>query len=165
MSESNRSGGTPTRAVGYKRPPVNRQFKPGQSGNPKGRPKGRKNLKTIVAEVLNKKVKVRDKNGTRTVSKLEAMIEVISNRALAGDPRALATIIQIGGQLDVFTSQPEARIDTSAYDILMRKLEEMGYDTGRRHQPALHHAPSWPPSNEQRDRTAATGCAKTRRQR
>ena len=76
----------------------------------------------------------------------------LSNRALAGDPRALATIIQIGGQLDVFTSQPEARIDTSAYDILMRKLEEMGYDTGRRHQPALHHAPSWPPSNEQRDR-------------
>ena len=81
---------------------------------------------------MNKKVKVRDKNGTRTVSKLEAMIEVISNRAMAGDPRALATIIQIGGQLDVFTSQPEARIDTSAYDILMRRLEEMGYDTGRR---------------------------------
>jgi hypothetical protein len=112
--------------------PVNRQFKPGQSGNPKGRPKGRKNLKTIFVEVLNKKVKVRDKNGTRTVSKLEAMIEVISNKAMAGDPRALATIIQIGGQLDVFTSQPEARIDTSAYDILMRRLEEMGYDTGRR---------------------------------
>jgi hypothetical protein len=61
MSESNRSDGT--HAVGYKRPPVDRQFKPGQSGNPKGRPKGRKNLKTIVVEALHKKVKVRDKMG------------------------------------------------------------------------------------------------------
>ena len=29
--------------VGYKTPPKNTQFQPGQSGNPKGRPKGTKN--------------------------------------------------------------------------------------------------------------------------
>ena len=136
MSKSNRSDGTPTRAVGYKRPPVNRQFKPGQSGNPKGRPKGRKNLKTMFVEVLSRKVKVRDKNGTRTVSKLEAMIEVISNRALAGDPNALARLLQIAEKHGVFNWQPEPTIDTSAYEVLMRKLEEMGYDTGRRHEPS-----------------------------
>jgi hypothetical protein len=131
MSESNRSDGTHTRAVGYKRPPVDRQFKPGQSGYPKGRPKGRKNLKTIFVEVLNKKVKLRDKNGTRTVSKLEAMIEVITNKALAGDPHAFARIIQIGGQLDVFTCQPEERIDLTGYNLVMRRLEEMGYGKTR----------------------------------
>ena len=136
MSKSNRSDGTPTRAVGYKRPPVNRQFKPGQSGNPKGRPKGRKNLKTMFVEVLSRKVKVRDKNGTRTVSKLEAMIEVVSNKGLAGDPHAFATIIQTAEKLDAFNWQPEVSIDTSAYEVLMRKLEEMGYDTGRRHEPS-----------------------------
>jgi hypothetical protein len=133
MSESNRSDGTHTRAVGYKRPPVDRQFKPGQSGNPKGRPKGRKNLKTIFVEVLNKKVKLWDKNKnrTRTVSKLEAMIEVISNKALTGDPRALATIVQIGERLDVFNSLSDVTIDTTGYNHVMRKLEEMGYGKTR----------------------------------
>ena len=59
------------------------------------------------------------------------MIEVMANKALAGDPHAFARSVQIAEKHEVFTSQPEARIDTSAYDILMRKLEEMGYDTGR----------------------------------
>jgi hypothetical protein len=85
----------------------------------------------MFVEVLNKKVKVRDKKGTRTVSLLEAMIEVQANKAIAGDTRAFTTIIQIGGQLDVFTSQPEERIELTGYNLLMRKLEDMGYGKTR----------------------------------
>jgi hypothetical protein len=86
MSESNQSGGKQNSAVGYRRPPVNRQFRPGQSGNPKGRPKGSKNLATTFAEILSRPIKVRDRNGKiRTLSKLEAMIEGITNKAIAGD--------------------------------------------------------------------------------
>jgi hypothetical protein len=130
MSESNRSDGTHTGAVGYKRPPVNRQFKPGQSGNPKGRPKGRKNFKTMFVEALNKNVKVRDKKRTRTVSKLQAMIEVMINKALAGDLSAFAKVVQILERFG-FEWQPVPTIDISGYDLLMSRLEEMGYDTGR----------------------------------
>jgi Family of unknown function (DUF5681) len=86
----------------------------------------------MFVEVLSRKVKVRDKNGTRTVSKLEAMIEVVSNKGLAGDPHAFARIIQTAEKLDAFNWQPEETIDPSAYEVLMRRLEEMGYDTGRR---------------------------------
>ncbi len=32
--------------VGYCKPPKRTRFQPGQSGNPRGRPKGTKNLKT-----------------------------------------------------------------------------------------------------------------------
>jgi Family of unknown function (DUF5681) len=128
MSESNRSGGTHTPTVGYKRPPVNRQFKPGQSGNPKGRPKGRKNFKTLFVESLNKKVKVRDKNRTRMVSKLQVMIDVMMNKAMAGDLPAFAKIVQTAERLDAFNYQPEPTIDTSGYDLIVSKLEEMGYN-------------------------------------
>jgi hypothetical protein len=39
-------------AVGYGQPPVASRFKPGTSGNPKGRPRGAKNLKTLVKEAM-----------------------------------------------------------------------------------------------------------------
>jgi len=43
------------RKTGYKKPPVENQFKPGQSGNPSGRPPG-KNLKTILREMLAEEI-------------------------------------------------------------------------------------------------------------
>jgi hypothetical protein len=103
MSESNQSGDKRNGAVGYGRPPVNRQFKPGQSGNPRGRPKGSKNLATMFAEALNEKMKVRTKDGrTRTLSKQELMVEVMINNAMAGDTKAFATVVQFMDKYEVF---------------------------------------------------------------
>jgi hypothetical protein len=114
--------------------------------------------------VLNKKVKLWDKNKnrTRTVSKLEAMIEVMSNKALTGDPRALATLVQIGERLDVFNSLSDVTIDTSGYELIMKKLEALGYGKTRPklvpagneaiepQQPASNDAPILPGSTNQK---------------
>jgi hypothetical protein len=47
-------------AVGYKRPPREHQFRPGQSGNPSGRPKGARNFKSELREELGELVTIRD---------------------------------------------------------------------------------------------------------
>ena len=49
--------------VGYGKPTKKTRFKKGQSGNPKGRPKGAKNLASIVAQVCRERVRVKGENG------------------------------------------------------------------------------------------------------
>ena len=62
--------------VGYGEPPKNTRFKPGQSGNPRGRRRGQRNLKTVVQEVLREKITIREGERTRTISRLDAIVRV-----------------------------------------------------------------------------------------
>lgn len=74
--------------VGYGRPPVATRFKPGQSGNPKGRPKASKNLSTLVREKMQAKVPVREAGRERRMSKAElGVTEMINRFAKTGDPK------------------------------------------------------------------------------
>jgi Family of unknown function (DUF5681) len=102
MTTPDRLRGKGNDSVGYGRPPVNRQFKPGQSGNPHGRTKGRKEISASFTEILNRKIKIRDGNRFRTLSKFEAAIEVILNKALAGDHMAFTKIILVLEKLGGF---------------------------------------------------------------
>jgi len=128
MSESDQSDDKPNSAVGYRRPPVNRQFKPGQSGNPRGRPKGSKNFPTMFAEAMSRPVTVRDKKGKiRTLSKQELMVEVMVNKAVAGDPKAFAAVVQFAEKFEVFKRQTQNHRENmdSALLKLKRGLEAM----------------------------------------
>jgi hypothetical protein len=60
--------------VGYGRPPRRSRFVKGQSGNPRGRPPGAKNIKTLLTKALNELVVVTDNGGRRKVSKREAIV-------------------------------------------------------------------------------------------
>lgn len=84
--------------VGYGKPPKNTQFQTGQSGNPKGRPKGTKNLKTDLQEVLNEKVQVNAGGKTLIVSKQRAMLMRISELALKGNVRAIEFLTKLALQ-------------------------------------------------------------------
>jgi Family of unknown function (DUF5681) len=80
--------------VGYGKPPRGTQFKPGQSGNPRGRPHGQRNLSTLLKEALNEKVTLREGDRTRKVPKALAILLRILNSALQGEPKATAAYLQ-----------------------------------------------------------------------
>src|SRR5215472_5558815 len=72
----------------YGKPPKRTQFKPGQSGNPKGRPKGVKNFETDLQETLRATVEIKNANGTRTMTTVQAALQTLAEKAVAGDTRA-----------------------------------------------------------------------------
>jgi hypothetical protein len=79
---------------GYKRPPKTGQFKPGQSGNPRGRPNGTRNLKTDLAKILRKPIRIRENGETREISRQEALLLSLFNKAMqGGDVRAANAIV------------------------------------------------------------------------
>jgi hypothetical protein len=81
--------------VGYGRPPVHGQFKPGCSGNKKGRPKGGRNAKTIVGKVLSDQITLRENGKARKTTKLEAMITAATHKAMKGDTPALNAVVAL----------------------------------------------------------------------
>ncbi len=76
--------------IGYRKPPKRTRFKPGQSGNPRGRPRGQRNFGTAVRDAANRKITMREGDRTRNVSKMDGIIEVTLNKALKGDFKAVA---------------------------------------------------------------------------
>jgi hypothetical protein len=75
--------------VGYGKPPKSTRFKKGQSGNPKGRPKGTKNIASIVGQVCRERVRVKgDNGGTYYMTKIEAIMKQLTNQAARGDMKA-----------------------------------------------------------------------------
>ena len=79
--------------VGYGRPPAAHQFQPGTSGNPSGRPKGARAFKSDLRDELDELVSVRDDGRSVEVTKQRAVIKTLLRMAIAGDPRAIATIV------------------------------------------------------------------------
>jgi Family of unknown function (DUF5681) len=81
--------------VGYGKPPLHTRFKTGQSGNPRGRPRGSKSLATLVGEALDQKVVVTDGGSRRKISKREAMITQLVNRSAQADLKAMQLLLGI----------------------------------------------------------------------
>lgn len=86
--------------IGYKRPPKNKQFAPGQSGNPAGRPKGTRNLKTDLKTLLRKRITVREDGETRQISRQEAILLSLFSKAVLGDVKATNAIFAMCMKFD-----------------------------------------------------------------
>jgi len=119
--------------VGFIRPPKSTQFKKGQSGNPRGRPKGTKDLKTDLAEELQERVLVKEGSTERKISKQRAMVKSLMAKAMKGDARAIALAYNMVLRLfdldeveeaEVPLNEDERAVFQTLEDQILRRIEE-----------------------------------------
>lgn len=84
--------------VGFGKPPRQTRFQPGQSGNPRGRPKRSKNTKTYLNDALRQRINVRLGGVQRKMPKNQAMIERLVELALGGNMRAVQLVLDLNEQ-------------------------------------------------------------------
>src|SRR5262249_6325242 len=81
--------------VGRGKPPRHTRFKKGQSGNPKGRPRGSENRNAILTKLLNERVVVTVNGRRKTITKKRAFLTQAVNRAMAGEFRYTQLVLEL----------------------------------------------------------------------
>ena len=104
------------RDAGYGKPPRHSRFKKGQSGNPKGRPRGSRNFSTDVKATLEEPIRVTHHGKAQTVSTQHAALMRLREKALSGDARALDSLIELARLYNDDDEMAEAAIRLSAAD-------------------------------------------------
>ena len=113
--------------VGYRKPPKATQFKPGQSGNAKGRPKGTKNFKTDLLEELREQILIKESGKGLSVSKQRAFIKTLMAQAVKGDARAANLVLNTLFKLIPVESGDEETSDLTQTDLAI--LEQFKQET------------------------------------
>ena len=95
-------------SVGYRRPPKSGQFKPGSSGNPKGRPKGSRPVGALLQDIIQQKVAVTEHGKTRRLTTLEITLRRLANDAMRGEPRAIRFLLSL---LDQYGASQQTKLE------------------------------------------------------
>ena len=122
-------------SVGYRNPPAHSRFKKGTSGNPRGRPRGTLNFATVLLKTLREKVVINE-NGRRTViTKLEASVKQLVNKAAAGDLRALSHLIGI-----TLTAEQSAADEMVPQEVLSEIDKKVMFNILKRYDQSVKEA-------------------------
>ena len=127
----------PTKQVGYRTPPKAHQFKKGQSGNPKGRPRKAKKVHTppglapLTAEVIlaeaRRSVPVRDGTNVQDMDTIQAMVRALYFMALKGNRRALVDAIKLTRVAEEVLDREWEALADSVLQYKLNRTEELAY--------------------------------------
>ena len=98
----------PDYKVGYKKPPLHTRFRKGQSGNPRGRPRGSKNLSTLLTDALNEPVDVTEDGKRRTISKRELGVRQLVNKFAMAEAQATKILLGLMQERDRLAAEASA---------------------------------------------------------
>lgn len=115
--------------VGYGKPPAHSRFQRGQSGNPKGRPKGALNVVTVLNRTLSEKVVVVEHGKRRSITKLEAAFKQLVNKAAQGDARSLQQLLSLNALIGAETPRAMTTLDQDETAVLQGLLARLAPDS------------------------------------
>ena len=139
MSNQKNRKGSPKRKTsgkgdyetGYGKPPKHSRFKPGQSGNPKGRKKGKRGLKTELAAALDMVVTAKMNGQTRKATTLSHAMTALALKATGGDLKAFKLLVDLTLQIFGYEDRGEAgsalsKTDEALLDRFLKNFDENG---------------------------------------
>jgi len=110
--------------VGYKTPPKASRFKKGRSGNPSGRPRKVPGIPELLTTVAKQKVLTNGKNGPKYMTKLEASLTQLVNKAVSGDLKAEKLLLEMMNRFPEIVEQGNMKVtETSVREKLLAAVE------------------------------------------
>ena len=113
--------------VGYRKPLAGSKFQKGESGNPKGRPRGSKNLATLMEDEFNQRVVVRENGQQKKITKRAASVKQFVNKLVSADPRYMPFLLRLIEKSDS-SGPPRGSLQVAADEVLdpeqARQLQE-----------------------------------------
>jgi hypothetical protein len=133
------------KSVGYGTPPEATRFRRGVSGNPRGRPRGSLNVATVFTKTLRERVVINENGQRKTVTKLEAVLKQMVNKAASGDIRAIRELLELARYAEARQNAPGVQnpvieeLDQEVIDGIMQRLNP-GEEGGQELQEAAQEA-------------------------
>lgn len=122
--------------VGYCNPPEHTRFREGQSGNPKGRPKGTLNLATVLERTLREKVVITENGKRKTVTKLEAAVHQLIDKAGSGELSALqllSKLVRSAEEREAQAPTPNTALDEVDQQVVLSIMKR--FENSRKDNP------------------------------
>ena len=134
MAKKRKKGSGSGQRVGRGNPPKHAQFRKGTSGNPRGRPKGSKNLSTYLMEAARDQVTATVGGRSRTISKLQATTMQLATKAAGGDHAAIGRFLDWIDEIETRAasvkptqfplSEPDIEVLRAAYERMKQCDQE-----------------------------------------
>jgi hypothetical protein len=114
--------------AGYCNPPEHTRFKTGQSGNPRGRPKGTLNMATVLERTLREKVVINENGKRKTITKLQAALKQLTNKAASGELKALqllAALVRSAEERALQAAAPNSNLEEVDEKVVLGMLRRL----------------------------------------
>ncbi|WP_425230801.1 DUF5681 domain-containing protein [Sphingomonas sp.] len=113
--------------IGYGKPPMQHRFKPGHSGNARGRPRGARGFKSLVEEALEAKVTLKEGGKNRKVSVAAATLKRLVHKAVVdGDQRAIERVLVLAQQVESDRPRRAELMDDNDHEVVAAFLQRLG---------------------------------------